>query len=226
MRKLLTFLFLFSSLTKASVLFPLIECGEYRPDPDTAKLSFEFSSQSELSTDYKAFFEQVKHIPENEPQWLYELLDAATYKYKKVFPNPSKKDAEGKTYIETLIIQPSFAVRFNNVVVAGFNNGEFGAEIVKIEQNGKVSLIKSLNVEDVYRVNQGLLIVSGLAHMSFNEGMTYLLNDNMELQKYYGLVGAPTSSWKLSDGPILINSYKNGSQVLQSDGTLKRVTCG
>ncbi|MFW8591848.1 hypothetical protein ACOI22_13655 [Glaciecola sp. 2405UD65-10] len=224
--KLFFALILTSNFAFSTEVIPTIECGEYRADPHPAKMTFDLALESKLSFDYPSFFHKVKHLPESEPQWLYELIDLTTYKYKKTFPNSQKRNEAGKTPIEELTIQPSFAVRFEKSVIAGFNNGEFGGEIVRIDENGNVTLIKNMNIEDIYVIEGGLLIVSGIAHLSTNKGILYLLDKEFELHKYYGLIGAPVSSWLLNDGSILINSYDSGSQVFNNDYTLQRVSCG
>ena len=61
--------------------------------------------------------------------------------------------------------------------------------------------------------------------MSSNQGMIYILNDNFELDKLYGLVGSPKTSWVLPSLGILINSYPRGNQLLKNDGSLVRVEC-
>ncbi|KPV98304.1 hypothetical protein AN214_00065 [Pseudoalteromonas sp. P1-9] len=111
--------------------------------------------------------------------------------------------------------------------LAGDSQGEFGGELVFVDNSGSVQLIQDMNVEDIYEFKFGYVVTEGLSHMSSDNGMLYLvtfLNKKPHLTKLFGLIGAPKSSLKLANGDLLINS-REGSQILKSDGSLVRVSC-
>jgi hypothetical protein len=111
--------------------------------------------------------------------------------------------------------------------LAGDSQGEFGGELVFVNNSGVVELIQDMNMEDIYKFDFGYVVTAGLSHMSSDSGVLYLitfLNGKPQIIKLFGLIGSPKTSLKLSNGDLLINS-RNGSQVLKSDGSLIRVSC-
>jgi hypothetical protein len=109
--------------------------------------------------------------------------------------------------------------------ITGSNNGEFGGELLLIDENDKITLIERMNVKDIFEMPFGLVVTSGLAHLSWNYGDIHFINSDFEIEKLYSLVGMPVSTWHLESGDLLINSYPSGSQVLTKNGYMKRVQC-
>jgi hypothetical protein len=111
--------------------------------------------------------------------------------------------------------------------LAGDSRGEFGGELIFVDNSDAVQLIQDMNVEDIYKFEFGYVVTEGLSHMSSNNGMLYLVtfsDGKPHISKLYGLIGAPSSSFKLPNGNLLINS-RDGSQILKKDGSLVRVSC-
>ena len=111
--------------------------------------------------------------------------------------------------------------------LAGESRGEFGGELVFISSSGDVELIADMNLEDIYQFEFGYVITEGLSHMQSDKGTLWLVtfkDGKPKLTELFGLLGAPRSSVKLSNGELLINS-KTGSQLLTKSGSLQRVRC-
>lgn len=111
--------------------------------------------------------------------------------------------------------------------LAGDSRGEFGGELVFVDHKGQVSIIASINLEDIYRFSFGYVVTEGLAHLSFDTGMLHLITFNEgkpEIAPLYGLLGSPQASQKLMNGDLLIKS-RMGEQLLRTDGSLIRVHC-
>jgi len=217
-------LFSFSAIAKFS---EDIVCETYNSSPLSYKKIFEGAVETEIKesdTEVIYFFDTLGETTVEQRQLLFELIDKETGKYKKSFPRRSPS-TDNKVAIEHQIIQPHVIFKIGADIVAGSNNGEFGGELVLIEENGNVSHIAEMNVEDIYQMPFGVVVTSGLAHMSSNYGDIHIIQDNFKLEKLYGLVGMPKSSWLLSNGDLLINSHPRGSQVLTKAGYLKRVKC-
>ncbi|MDX3775521.1 hypothetical protein QE250_15495, partial [Chromatiaceae bacterium AAb-1] len=133
--------------------------------------------------------------------------------------------SDDKVAIEHQTIQPHVIFKIGSNIIAGSSNGEFGGELVLIDGDGKVSHIQEMNVEDIYQMPFGIVVTSGLAHLSSNYGDIHLIDGDFKVEKLFGLVGMPRSSWLLDNGDLLINSYPSSSQVLTKAGYLKRVSC-
>lgn len=202
-------------------------CGSFNGAEYPYKKIFKGSVETEITeadADVRYFFDALGETTFDQRQWLFELVDKETGKYKKSFPRRSPY-MDNKATIEHQIIQPHVVFKIGSNIIAGSNNGEFGGELVLIEDNGNISHIAEMNVENIYQMPFGVVLTSGLAHMGSNFGNIHIIQDDFKLEKLYGLVGAPRSSWLLSNGDLLINSHSTGSQVLTKAGYLKRVKC-
>jgi len=219
------FILFLCSFSISANIFESITCGKYDGSIYPNKTEFKGSVEREVTdVGINEFFDELGKIEPSEPQWLFTLIDRETGKYKKSFPKRHPNSDSGVA-IEHQTIQPQLIYRVGENILAGNNNGEFGGSLVLIDKNNKVTLIEEMNVEDIYEMPFGLIITSGLAHMSWNYGDIHLINANFKLEKLYSLVGMPQSSWLLENGDLLINSYPTGSQVLTKSGYLKRVQC-
>lgn len=217
----------FLSFSATASIFEDIICGYYSGSEFPYKKMFKGAVETEISesdTDVRDFFDTLGETPVEQRQWLFELVDKETSKYKKSFPR-RLSHTDNKVVIEHQTIQPHVVFKIGSNILAGSNNGEFGGELVLIGGNGNVSHIAEMNVEDIYQMPFGVVLTSGLAHMSSNFGDIHVIQDDFKLVKLYGLVGAPESSWLLSNGDLLVNSRPAGSQVLTKAGYLKRVQC-
>jgi hypothetical protein len=223
--QVLIFILLLCSFSVSANVFEEISCGAYDASKYPNKTEFKGSAEREVSeVGVKEFFDELGEADPYQRQWVFKLVDRATGKYKKSFPRKSP-NSENDIAIEHQIIQPEIILNLGNKIITGSNNGEFGGELLLIDENDKVTLIKEMNVEDIYEMPFGLVVTSGLAHMSWNYGHIHLINSDFEIEKLYSLVGMPKSSWLLENGELLINSYPSGSQVLTKSGYMKRVQC-
>lgn len=226
MKRIAIFALLLSFSATAKFSEELV-CGTYDGSEPPYKKMFKGSLETEMTeadADVRYFFDTLGETTFEQRQWIFELVDKETAKYKKSYPRRSP-NANNKVAIEHQTIQPHVVFKIGSNIIAGSNNGEFGGELVLIEENGNVSHIAEMNVEDIYQMPFGVVLTSGLAHMSSNFGDIHIIQDDFKLEKLYGLVGAPRSSWLLNNGDLLINSYPTGSQVLTKAGYLKRVKC-
>ena len=220
-------IYLLSFFVQAEI-FEKIDCGSYDASKYPNKLEFKGGTTS-LIDEFGVgnFINDINKSGQKTELGSYvvlRLVDRKTGKYEKSFLRRSS-NIEGETAVEHQTIQPDLILILGQNILAGSNNGEFGGELVLIDANDEVLLIREMNVEDIYEMSFGLVVTSGLAHMMSNEGEVNLITKEFKLQKLFSLVGMPKSSWKLSNGDLLINSYPSGSQVLTKSGHLKRVEC-
>ncbi|WP_242441742.1 hypothetical protein [Pseudoalteromonas piscicida] len=206
-------------------MFEDISCGASDASKYPNKTEFKGSVEREVTeVGVKEFFDGTGKTDSSQEQRLFELVDRATGKYKKSFPRRSY-DSKNKIVIEHQIIQPEIIFNLGGKIITGTNHGEFGGELLLIDENDKITLIKQMNVEDIYEMPFGIVVTSGLAHMMSNYGNIHLMSNDFKIEKLYSLVGMPKSSWILENGDLLINSYPSGSQVLTQSGYMKRVKC-
>lgn len=209
-------------------IFEKMDCGSYDASKYPNKREFKGVTTSSIEDfgidEFLIDLNKLGQQTDLGPDIVLKLADRNTGKYEKSFLRKSPK-VDGATTVERQMIQPSLIVNLGSNLLAGSNNGEFGGELVLIDTNDRVVLIGEMNVEDIYEMPFGLVVISGLAHMASNEGEVNLITNNFKLTKLFSLIGMPVSSWKLNNGDLLINSYPSGSQVLTQSGHLKRVEC-
>lgn len=124
---------------------------------------------------------------------------------------------------------PNIALRVNGGWLAGGNRGEWGGELVFIPDNGKATKILDENIENIYKHGDRYIAITGLAHMSMNDGMIYELlqtkDGNWQTNEWLKLPGSPASSRLVETGEILINTIGGGSILLSDNGSLRMATC-
>lgn len=217
-------LFLCSFSLSASI-FEDISCGAYDASIYPNKTEFKGHTHREVTEiGVREFFDVLGETDSSGRKVLFELVDRSTGKYKKSFLRRTP-DSEKRLVLEHQTIQPKLIINVGNKIITGSNYGEFGGELLLIDKNDNVTLIKEMNVEDIYEMPFGLVVTSGLAHMMSNYGDIDLISRDFKIEKLYSLVGMPKSSWLLENGDLLINSYPSGSQVLTKNGYMKRVHC-
>ncbi|KAA1154262.1 hypothetical protein [Pseudoalteromonas fuliginea] len=222
--QILIFILLLCSFSISANVFEEISCGVYDASKYPNKTHFKGSTHREISEiDVKEFFDELGEA--GSPQrGIFKLVDRVTGKYKRSFPRESP-NSENDIAIEQQIIQPEIILNLGTKIITGSNNGEFGGELLLIDEKNKITLLKIMNVEDIHEMPFGLVVTSGLAHLSRNYGDIHLIDSNFEIKKLYSLVGMPKSSWLLENGNLLINSGTSGAQVLTKSGFMKRVQC-
>ncbi len=230
----------------AQAIIEPIECGNF---DETSALTKEQNKSypkagvkySIISSDIEAFLKPLiseYKLERNEPNlsfnevmkradfaWSeeqYEAVDdqSGTYLIKRLIATLDNDELK----IRVAEITPDVVFRINDGMLVSSNRGEFGGELIHIDSEGKLRLLGDMRVEDIYKMPFGVVIVSGLAHMSTNISEIHLFK-NGSLTKLFNLLSAPRSSWILQNGDLLINSPPTGSQVLTNEGTLKRVRC-
>ncbi|MBQ4836622.1 hypothetical protein [Pseudoalteromonas luteoviolacea] len=231
MYKTLAFSALFLSSGSFASMLEEINCETYDPSLQPYKTKFTWGIEREtLDMPLEEFFAKLAvAYPDVEPahrRWLFKLLDKKTGKYSKTQVVRSYQEQAGKSYkIEKVTVQPPWVVNVDGEILIGTNNGEFGGELLRVDKANNMTLLEQMNVEDVYKMPFGVVVTSGLAHLSSNTGKISLLTPDFKLETLFGLIGSPQSSWLLGNGDLLINSYPKGTQVLTKKGYLKRVKC-
>lgn len=118
------------------------------------------------------------------------------------------------------------AVKVDDGWLVGVDMGEWGGQIAFKDLHGNVQVLAQLNTEDIYRMLPGPVAVTGLAHLSINEGCLYRIAKNpagrWAVKKWRTLPGAPYGSVLLQDGRLLINC-SGGIVLVSPDGRMEWV---
>jgi len=154
----------------------------------------------------------------------YEALDADIGTYRKTQINYSSYNSKHLVLMQ-YDITPKVTYRLETGILSGLDGGEFGGELVHIDNSGKLSLIAEINVIDIYRLSFGIVILGNTPNKYSSIDSVYLYNKNGSLIKMFNLIGDARESWLIENGDLLINSLRYGSQVLTKSGMLKYVKC-
>jgi HEAT repeat protein len=124
---------------------------------------------------------------------------------------------------------PELALKVENGWLTGSDRGEWGGELVFIDEKGNSSILLNTNIEDIYRLGELTIATTGLAHMGMNNGAVYKLELNKaggwEASHWIKLPGVPRSSWFVETSELLINTLRGGSILLSENGSMRMAEC-
>ncbi len=120
---------------------------------------------------------------------------------------------------------PDVALRVENGWLVGRDRGEFGGELVFVPDEGEQSFVLKENVEDLFKLGERYIAVTGLSHLGIHYGCVYGIKPGESGQwvaeLWRTLPGAPNSCGKLPSGEIFISTSGGGDVILSVDGTLR-----
>jgi len=124
---------------------------------------------------------------------------------------------------------PTVAMRVKGGWLVGSNRGEWGGELMFIADKASAVLVLNQNVEDIYRLGDRVVVVAGLAHLSMNHGMIFELvrhaGNSWSANPWRALPGAPTASWRLKTGELLVNTVNGGTVLVSAEGSMRMAPC-
>jgi hypothetical protein len=93
----------------------------------------------------------------------------------------------------------------------GSDQGEWGGRLSFLYENGQRVVLMDKNVVGIHRLPFGYAVVTGLAHLSINEGELFLVTHKSEEQlrvdRLMVLPHAPQKSWQRPDGSLDIAMF-------------------
>lgn len=128
------------------------------------------------------------------------------------------------------LVAPTVAIRAFDGWLLGSDRGEFGGELVYRPDEGEDVLLAHVNVEDLYRLPQGFIATTGRGTMDSRNGfgavtvVTRGQGGTVAVAENIDLPGAPTSSWLLESGDLLVNTLGE-SIIIEGDGLVRAVRC-
>lgn len=120
------------------------------------------------------------------------------------------------------------AMHFENGWLLAYDAGEWGGGLWLTNEDGsKTKRIISDNVRAVVTIDGGILVLSGLAHMSMDFGDAFIFSNpdglNVSLQHSVNLNGEPSAYAKEPDGSVLFVTTFGLCRITKS-GELQRLT--
>jgi HEAT repeat protein len=122
---------------------------------------------------------------------------------------------------------PSVALRLDDGWLVGSDDGEWGGELVFLDDANRAKVIANQNIQGIYQLGSRVVVLSGLAHMS-NYGTAYeLIRDGKDLQlrPWRGLPAAPARNSMTASGELLVQTSGGGTLVIAPDGTMRMAPC-
>ena len=136
--------------------------------------------------------------------------------------NPIRRCGPKAVYQETI----SFPV--TDGLLVGTDKGEWGGELNFVSDKGDRRLLLQDNVNAILRTSDGLIVITGLAHMTLRYGSVYLVRpDNQgawSIEKKLVLPGSPAGIQQMSDEEVLIDT-SGGTVILGKGFKLRLVDC-
>ncbi len=124
---------------------------------------------------------------------------------------------------------PDLALKVSDGWLVGADRGEWGGELVHVSADGNSTVLYEGNIEDIFKVGDQLVAISGLAHMFSNNGDLLQINETepgeFSVVPWKRLPAAPMSSWLIEGGDLLINTYDGGSVIVSKIGTFRMAEC-
>jgi HEAT repeat protein len=119
-------------------------------------------------------------------------------------------------------------LKLENGILLCTDRGEFGGNLKFIYNNGSETILSQGNFKSVYKIDNKLIAIAGLAHMGSGSGSIYKIdineNGSFFLKKILSLPGAPFESEIGQDGNLWINTY-GGTVELTKNLKLKSIVC-
>jgi HEAT repeat protein len=109
----------------------------------------------------------------------------------------------------------------------GEDKGEWGGSLKFDNSSGNEFTLINDNIKSIYNINDNIIAIAGLAHLSFNRGTIYELihaDDKIIVNKILILPGAPLRIQKLKDNELMIATI-GGTVILSKDFKLRQTTC-
>jgi HEAT repeat protein len=118
-------------------------------------------------------------------------------------------------------------VKVEGGYLVGSDNGEWGGEITFIDLQGDSHVVVGKNTEAIYQTAQGIIAVTGLAHLFSNEGLIYKITKDDQgkwsAKKWRALPGAPIFSRLLKDGNLFVDC-DGGIVLISPSGEMKSLS--
>lgn len=183
--------------------------------------------------------ESAKRYAHNDPGMAAQLaFDIEDDDFVEAPPSPNTPDSNSlkpryQNYIRVpkkVPQWPKVALRVNGGWLVGSNKGEWGGALAFVPDDGPTQIIIKDNVVDIYHLGNQIVALTGLAHLSSNQGQISALKQSADGQwsakVWRRLPGAPERAQLTSQGELLIDVYAGGTMILSPSGAFRMAPCG
>jgi hypothetical protein len=194
--------------------------SQFHPD----NFAFEFFAYEQIadSRDECAAI-AIPPLPEMKARTLRATSNGVSkLSYKKQL-EPEEPSGKARAATRT----PEIALRVANGWLTGTDHGEWGGELMFIGDDRTQQVLVEQNVQDIFRLQQRIVALTGLAHLTMNDGMIYELREvagSWVAKPWRALPGAPRQSRLVDTGELAIDVYSGGSILVAPDGSM-RMAC-
>ena len=126
--------------------------------------------------------------------------------------------------IEQRTVKPGCGLKVPGGKLLGANRGEWGGEIVFQRPDGSQQTVLGENIESLHRTPNGIIAVTGLAHLSLESGDLYRIDlrpdGSYEANWWKRLPGEPSAAGMLADGSLVV-SCRGGTVVVTPSGEIR-----
>jgi hypothetical protein len=131
---------------------------------------------------------------------------------------------------DSAIVQtPHIALRAGAGWLVGGDRGEWGGELVWIGDDGARQTILAENIDDIHRLGDRIVAISGIAHLMLNQGAVYEIargdDGQWRARPWRILPGAPQASAPTPSGDLFINTVMGGPLLIDAQGRMRVVAC-
>ena len=122
---------------------------------------------------------------------------------------------------------PTVGLKTQDGWLVGSNRGEFGGELVFINNAGSRKILFKDNIKSIHKINQSIIVITGLSHLTHNVGRIYTItieSSQPTSELTFALDGSPKRSFVTNNGELIIES-DFGASILRRDGSLARGAC-
>lgn len=124
---------------------------------------------------------------------------------------------------------PGIALRVGGGWLAGSDRGEWGGELMFLPDAGAPQHILDANIEDIYQLGDAIVVTTGLAHLSMNQGVLYRATRDAQgawqAEVWRILPGAPAASHLVKPDELLVRTRHTGTVVVDAEGRMRMARC-
>lgn len=186
-----------------------------------AGMSEVVDSCDEVLLSLRALSEETKRLADPDSRGLEEF----SFEVSRI-----RQDRSGESVERMVEITPRVALRVASGWLVGSFGGEWGGQLAFLDEMGEPSILyDDDNVADISRLGDGIVVLTGMMHMTSNRGMMHRVERNADgiwsMTPWRRLPGAPRSVKKVSSGELLVNTNRRGSLLVSPDGRMRMAAC-
>ena len=163
-----------------------------------------------------------KPEPEDNQKYVSFGIEYFRYTWIAEWWNPIERCGPEAVYQETISLPVA------DGALVGTDNGEWGGELAFVGKGGDRKVLLSDNVGAILQTSEGIVVITGLGHLSLRYGSVYLARPDQRgvwlVEKRLVLPGFPEGVKRIAGDEILIDT-SGGTVILGKGLKLRLVDC-